>query len=85
MQFATEFGVTQKSAWFMLQRLREACGFHDEIDKLRGRAEIDECFIGGKEHTSTNGKSSGLGAVQSGKLPCSGCANATKVGALLRR
>ena len=26
LQLAKEIGVTQKSAWFMLQRLREACG-----------------------------------------------------------
>jgi transposase-like protein len=26
MQLAKEIGVTQKSAWFMLHRLREACG-----------------------------------------------------------
>lgn len=26
MQLAKEIGVTQKSAWLMLQRLREACG-----------------------------------------------------------
>ena len=25
MQMAKEIGVTQKTAWFMLQRLREAC------------------------------------------------------------
>jgi transposase-like protein len=35
MQLAKEIGVTQKSAWFMLSRLREACG-SDDIDKLRG-------------------------------------------------
>jgi biotin operon repressor len=34
MQLAKEIGVTQKSAWFMLQRLREACG--TDIDKLSG-------------------------------------------------
>ena len=44
-----EIGVTQKSAWFMLQRLREACGSGDDLDKLRGIVEVDECFIGGKE------------------------------------
>jgi transposase-like protein len=49
MQLAKEIGVTQKSAWFMLQRLREACGNDSDIDKLRGVVEIDECFIGGKE------------------------------------
>ena len=36
MQLAKEIGVTQKSAWFMLQRLREACGNDSDIDKLRG-------------------------------------------------
>lgn len=36
MQLAKEIGVTQKSAWFMLHRLREACGSDDDIDKLRG-------------------------------------------------
>jgi transposase-like protein len=49
MQLAKEIGVTQKSAWFMLQRLREACGSGDDLDKLRGIVEVDECFIGGKE------------------------------------
>src|SRR5713226_2855480 len=49
MQLAKEIGVTQKSAWFMLQRLREACSTLDNQDKLRGVIEIDECFIGGKE------------------------------------
>lgn len=29
MQLAKEIGVTQKSAWFMLQRLREACNDED--------------------------------------------------------
>jgi len=47
LQLAKEIGVTQKSAWFMLHRLREACG--DHIDKLDGTVEIDETYIGGKE------------------------------------
>ncbi len=47
LQLAKEIGVTQKSAWFMLQRLREACG--SKIDKLRGMVEIDETHVGGKE------------------------------------
>jgi len=34
MQLAKEIGITQKSAWFMLSRLREACG--GELAKLQG-------------------------------------------------
>jgi transposase-like protein len=47
MQIAKEIGVTQKAAWFMLHRLREACG--GELTKLQGMVEIDEAFFGGKE------------------------------------
>jgi transposase-like protein len=47
LQLAKEIGITQKSAWFMLQRLREACG--GTTGKLSGIVEIDECFVGGKE------------------------------------
>ena len=38
MQLAKEIGITQKSAWFVLHRLREACG--KDLDKLRGTVEI---------------------------------------------
>lgn len=49
MQLAKEIGVTQKTAWFILGRLREACSSPDNIDKLHGIIEIDETFVGGKE------------------------------------
>jgi transposase-like protein len=50
MQLAKEIGITQKSAWFVLGRLREACGTPGgPDDKLKGIVEIDECFVGGKE------------------------------------
>jgi len=38
LQMSKEIDVTQKTAWFMLQRLREACG--NDIDKLSGIVEI---------------------------------------------
>jgi transposase-like protein len=47
MQLAKQIGITQKSAWFVLHRLREACG--KDLDKLRGQVEIDETFVGGLE------------------------------------
>jgi transposase-like protein len=50
MQMAKEIGVTQKTAWFMLGRLREACGQKTgKGNRLEGIVEVDECFVGGKE------------------------------------
>jgi transposase-like protein len=69
LQLGKEIGVTQKTAWFILGRLREACGGPDgPLDKLRGIIEIDECFVGGKEANKHESKKlhAGRGAV--GKL-----------------
>jgi len=41
-----EIGVTQKSAWFMLQRIRLAMQ-SGSIEKMKGIVEADETFIGG--------------------------------------
>lgn len=46
LQLSKEIGVTQKSAWFVLQRLREACG--SDLTVLRGIVEVDETYMGGK-------------------------------------
>jgi transposase-like protein len=72
MQLAKEIGVTQKSAWFMLQRLREACSAPDSQDKLRGIIEIDECFVGGKEANKHAHKKQNLGRGPVGKTPVLG-------------
>ena len=47
-EIARTLGITQKSAWFMVQRLRLA--LRDEFygSKLGGEVEVDETFIGGK-------------------------------------
>src|SRR3984893_4994349 len=47
VQLSKEISITQKSAWFVLQRLREACG--NDLTILRGIVEIDEAYFGGKE------------------------------------
>lgn len=47
-ELARSLGVTQKTAWFMLHRIRHALqvgGFQ----KLSGTVETDETFIGGRE------------------------------------
>ena len=72
MQLAKEIGVTQKSAWFMLSRLREACGSDSDIDQLRGTIEADECFVGGKEANKHESKKQRLGRGPVGKTPILG-------------
>lgn len=47
VQFAKELGVTQKTAWFLANRIREACATGKGV--LGGEVEIDETYIGGKE------------------------------------
>ena len=46
-ELARHLGVTQKTAWFMLSRLRLAMQDEDG-GKLGGEVEVDETFIGGK-------------------------------------
>ena len=59
LQLSKEIGVTQKTAWFILGRLREACG--DDIDKLRGMIEVDEVYIGGLESNKHESKKAHAG------------------------
>lgn len=51
-EISRDLGVTQKSAWFMLQRLRLALKTGDFSGKMGssegGAVEVDECYIGGK-------------------------------------
>lgn len=58
VQLSKELGVTQKTGWYMLQRLRVACGSDNDTlgrggsgdnDFLRGLVAADETSIGGKE------------------------------------
>jgi transposase-like protein len=46
-ELARDLGVTQKTAWFMLQRIRLAMQ-SGTFEKLSGEVEADETFIGGK-------------------------------------
>ena len=46
-EVARAIGVTQKSGWFMLQRIRLAMQ-SGSFDKMGGEVEVDETFIGGK-------------------------------------
>ncbi|PYX00209.1 MAG: IS1595 family transposase [Acidobacteria bacterium] len=47
-EIAKDVKVTQKSAWFMLHRIRLAMQDETSGNKLSGHVEVDETFIGGK-------------------------------------
>ena len=47
MKLHRDLRITQRSAWFLAQRLREA--WKDHGVQFSGPVEVDETFIGGKE------------------------------------
>ena len=47
-QLARDLAVTQKTAWFMLHKIRGLFGITDEI-VLDGDVEMDEMYLGGRE------------------------------------
>jgi transposase-like protein len=63
-ELARSLGVTQKTAWFMLHRVRTAMQ-STTGGKLEGKVEVDETFIGGKARNMHAAKRKRLGISQS--------------------
>ncbi len=55
IQLHKDLGITQKTAWFLLHRIRKAFGILDE-SQLSGIVEADETFIGGNEKNKHKSK-----------------------------
>ena len=65
LQLSKELGITQKSSWFLLHRLREACDI--EASPMSGVVEVDETYIGGKERNKHASKQLKAGRGTTGK------------------
>ena len=54
MKLYREIGITQKTAWFMQQRIREAFAEQGPPVMMGGPVEVDETYVGGKVRNMSN-------------------------------
>lgn len=57
VQLSGQLGMTYKTAWYMLKRIRAAMGQRDKLHQLDGEIEFDDAYFGGP----TVGKKRGRG------------------------
>ncbi len=70
IELSKTIGVTQKSAWYLLQKVRYMLEHRKSRNQLRGTVEVDETYIGGKKRgkrgRGSENKTPVFGAVQRG-------------------
>ena len=68
IELSKAIGVTQKSAWYLLHKIRYMFEHRNSSNQLRGTVEVDETYVGGKKKgkrgRGSENKTPVFGAVQ---------------------
>ncbi len=67
-----ELGISQKSAWFMVHRIREGLGLPEDEARFHESVEADEAYMGRKESNKHASKKLRRGRGSVGKTPVFG-------------
>ena len=84
MKLKRDLGVSQPTAWFMMQRIREAWGGEGGDGPFDGPVEFDETYVGGKRRNKSNAerkKAEGRGPVDMTAVVGAKCRTSNKVSA----
>lgn len=68
MKLHRDLKISQKSAWFMLHRIREAWMPNGDDEPFGGPVEVDETYMGGKRANMSNSKRKALAGTGRGPV-----------------